>query len=180
MTITELPWFHPQPRQSQIHLDAVPRGVIHALAKGEADSIALRYVSPYIAGPECISLWRMRSAQLLAIPADAPWVTRLIVDPQITMPVGLAGFHGAPDESGTVEIGYRVDPSFRRRGYARRSLEILTAEARRHPDVTTIRATISPTNTPSIALVTAFGFIANGEQWDKEDGLETIYEAPAS
>jgi ribosomal-protein-alanine N-acetyltransferase len=89
------------------------------------------------------------------------------------MPVGVAGFHGAPDETGSVEIGYRVDPEQRRRSYARRSVEILMAEARRHPDVQTIRATMSSDNLPSIALVTAYGFAPNGEQWDEEDGLET-------
>ncbi len=32
---------------------------------------------------------------------------------------GRAGFHGPPDEVGTVEIGYSVAPDFRRRGRAR-------------------------------------------------------------
>jgi len=178
--MTEIPWFHPQPRESQIQLDVLPSGVIHALARGEGGMIASRYVSPYLIGPDCSSLWRMRSEQILATPSDIPWITRLIVDPAKTMPVGVAGFHGAPDETGTVEIGYRVDPEQRRRSYARRSVEILIAEARRHPDVQTIRATIRPDNLTSIALVAAYGFSPNGEQWDEEDGLETIYELPAS
>lgn len=85
---------------------------------------------------------------------------------------------GAPDEAGIVEIGYRVDPAWRRRGYAKRSVEILLAAAQSHTDVQTIRASVSPDNSPSIALVTAFGFTPVGEQWDEEDGLETIYELP--
>jgi ribosomal-protein-alanine N-acetyltransferase len=180
MTITSSPWGHPEPGQSQLHLDVVPEGILHALAAGESASLALRYVSPYLAGPECVGLWRMRSTQILETPADLPWITRLMVDPQVTAPVGLAGCHGAPDEAGMVEIGYRVDPALRRRGYARRSLETLLAVAQRHPAVRTVRATISPDNVASRALIDSYGFAETGEQWDEEDGLETIYEVSAS
>lgn len=40
MMMTVLPWFHPKPRESQVQLDVVPSGVIDALARGEAQSIA--------------------------------------------------------------------------------------------------------------------------------------------
>ncbi|AMM21037.1 GNAT family acetyltransferase [Frondihabitans sp. PAMC 28766] len=179
MTITTFPWDHPRPQQSQIHLDVVPEGVLHRLAAGDSASLALQYVSPYLAGPDCAGLWRMRSKQIKEHPSDAAWVTRLIVDPSITVPVGLAGFHGAPDAVGMVELGYRVDPEFRRRGYARHALEILLAVAQRHPDVRTVRATISPDNAASLALINSYGFVENGEQWDEEDGREIIFETPA-
>jgi RimJ/RimL family protein N-acetyltransferase len=105
--------------------------------------------------------------------------TRLIIDPSIMGPVGLAGFHGAPDAAGMVEVGYRVDPELRRRGYARQSLETLLAVARRHPDVRAVRAAISPDNAASLALVKSYGFVEKGEQWDEEDGREIIFETPA-
>ncbi|AZS45269.1 N-acetyltransferase [Microbacterium oleivorans] len=176
MTVADPSWAHPEPATSGIRLDLVPGEVLHALARGETDAIT----SPYLAGPVCASLWRRRSEQILATPADHLWVTRLIVDPDVVMPVGVAGFHGAPDETGMVEVGYRVDPVWRRRGYARGALEILIFEAQQHPDVKTVRATISPDNVPSISLVTAYGFVVNGEQWDDEDGLEIIYERDAA
>ncbi|WP_209560025.1 GNAT family N-acetyltransferase [Frigoribacterium sp. PvP032] len=179
MTITSSPWGHPQPERSQIHLDVVPEGVLHGLATGESASLPVQHVSPYLAGPDCVGLWRMRSQQIRERPGDAAWITRLIVDPRVTVPVGLAGFHGAPDAAGMVEVGYRVDPGFRRRGYARESLETLLAVARRHPDVRTVRATISPDNAASLELVDSYGFVENGEQWDEEDGLEIIFETPA-
>ncbi|WP_256990968.1 GNAT family N-acetyltransferase [Rhodococcus sp. 06-235-1A] len=161
-------------------MDAIPADVVHALASDESISAAHQYVSPYLAGVECRGLWRMRSKQIIDTPGDAPWITRLMIDPDVTMPVGVAGFHGAPDATGMVEIGYRVDPGLRRRGHARRSVEILLDVARRHPDVRTVRASISPDNAPSSAFVESFGFIEVGEQWDDEDGLETVYEVPAS
>lgn len=180
MTISSAPWRHPEPGQSQLHLDVVPLGVMHALAAGESSVLAPQTVSPYLAGPECLGLWRMRSKQIQDSPADAPWITRFVIDPLITAPVGLAGFHGAPDEAGMVEVGYRVDPALRRRGYARRCLETLLAVGHRHPDVRTIRATISPSNTASRALIDGYGFVERGEQWDEDDGLELICEVSAS
>ncbi len=176
MTVIDRSWPHPDPATCDIRLELIPSEVLHALARGETDAID----SPYLAGSVCSSLWRLRSEQILTTPADHPWVTRLIVDPDAPTPVGVAGFHGAPDDKGMVEVGYRVDPAWRRRGYARRALEILIFEARLHSDVTTVRASISPDDAPSIALVTAYGFVANGEQWDDEDGLEIVYERDAS
>ncbi|AFR31338.1 GNAT family N-acetyltransferase [Arthrobacter sp. Rue61a] len=179
MTIRNTPWDHPIPKRSQIHLDVVPSGVLHALAAGESASLPLRYVSPFLAGPDALGLWRMRSEQVNNTPTDAPWVTRLIIDPEITPPVGVAGFHGAPDYRGMIEVGYLVDPGFRRRGYARKSLEILLDVASRQPDVRVVRATISPGNIASKTLIDDFGFIEVGVQWDDEDGLEIIYEVDA-
>ncbi len=45
-----------------------------------------------------------------------------------------------------VEIGYAVDPAYRRRGYARAALEALLQRAAREPRVRTVRVTISPGN----------------------------------
>ncbi|MFE9619950.1 hypothetical protein [Streptomyces sp. NPDC006384] len=50
----------------------------------------------------------------------------------------------------------------------------MTAES----EVTTVRATISPDNTASLATISGFGFVEVGEQWDEEDGLELVFEAP--
>lgn len=179
MTVTRSPWVHPHPEESQIHLGILPEGVIDALAVGESGSPVLRHVSPYIAGPECVGLWRRRSTQLKETPSDAAWITRLIIDPNVALPVGLAGLHAAPDAAGMVEVGYRIDYEFRRRGYARRALEILLFVAHQHPDVKTVRATISPDNAASLALIGSYPFVENGEQWDDEDGREIIFETPS-
>ena len=46
------------------------------------------------------------------------------------------------------------------------------------PSVIVLRATVSPTNTVSLALVHEHPFLEVGEQWDDEDGLELVYEMP--
>ena len=43
-------------------------------------------------------------------------------------------------------------------------------------DVHVLRATVSPDNAASRSLVLSEGLVEVGEQWDEEDGLETVYE----
>jgi RimJ/RimL family protein N-acetyltransferase len=154
-----------------------------ALADGDltaANAVSPVPLSEYFVGPEWRGTWRMRSEQVAAEPASADWVTGVIWDERQQLAVGRAGYHGPPDESGTVEIGYAVDPAYRRRGYARAALETLLRRAAREPGVRTVRVSISPDNAASYALASQYGFAKVGEQWDEEDGLEIIYEVPAS
>jgi len=78
-----------------------------------------------------------------------------------------------------VEVGYAIDPAFRRRGFARAALVALLKWAKADASIQTIRATISPDNLASRALVGQYGFVEVGEQWDDEDGLEIIFELDA-
>ena len=134
----------------------------------------------YFVGPDWRGTWRMRSEQVCQDAASAAWVTGVIWDEREQVAVGRAGYHGPPDESGMVEIGYAIDPAYRRRGYARAALEALLRRAAEEPQVSTVRVTISPDNTASYALAAQYGFTRVGEQWDEEDGLEIIYEAAAT
>lgn len=133
-------------------------------------------MSAYLAGDECAWLWRLRLAQIATDPASAHWVARVAVSEPDGAVVGHAGFHGPPDESGMVEVGYRVDPAYRRQGYARAMLAELLRWAGDEDAVRVVRATISPDNAASLATIAGFGFARTGEQWDDEDGLETIFE----
>ncbi len=153
-----------------------------ALAGGDLDAataVSPVPVSPYLAGPECRGLWQMRSAQYEQDPASAAWVTGVILDDSRRLAVGAAGFHGPPDASGMVEIGYRVDPAHRRRGYARAAVEALLNRAATEPAVRRVRVSIRPDNLASRELMRPYGFVEVGEQWDDEDGLEIIYEKQA-
>ncbi len=156
--------------------------VFRALANGDlaaANAVSPVPLSAYFAGPEWRGVWQMRSKQVEEDPASAAWVTGVIWDERQQVAVGRAGYHGPPDPSGMVEIGYAVDPAYRRRGYARAALEALLQRAAREPQVRTVRVTISPDNVASYQLASQYGFIEVGEQWDDEDGLEIIYEVDA-
>jgi RimJ/RimL family protein N-acetyltransferase len=134
---------------------------------------------PYFVHPEWTGTWRRRSRQVEAEPASAAWVTGVIWDAGRRVAVGRAGYHGPPDVDGRVELGYAVDPAYRRQGYARAALEALLERAAREPGVRLVRATVRPDNEPSLRLIAQYGFIAVGEQWDDEDGLEIVFEVPA-
>lgn len=167
---------------SRIDLVQLSPPVLRALADGDlaaANLAAPVSFSDYFIGPECHSVWRRRAAQVVDDPASAAWITRAILDMDRGLVVGRAGFHGPPDTEGMVEVGYSVDPAFRRQGYARAALVALLTWARDDASIGTVRATISPDNLASRALVLQYGFVEVGEQWDDEDGLETIFEVAA-
>ncbi|MER5387602.1 GNAT family N-acetyltransferase [Saccharopolyspora sp. NPDC002686] len=179
MTDEPTPEQHRKPDVRIVHLSGP---VFQALAAG--DLAAANAVSPvplttHFTDPDWRGVWLMRGEQAEEDPASAGWVTGVIWDEQRQLAVGHAGYHGPPDASGLVEIGYAVDPAHRRRGYARAALESLLERAAREPGVRTVRVTISPDNTASYRLASQYGFIEVGDQWDEEDGLEIIYEIPA-
>jgi RimJ/RimL family protein N-acetyltransferase len=159
-----------------VHLSGA---AFQALADGDleaADAVSPVPLTDYLAGPERQGVWRMRSRQAESDPSCADWVTGVIWDEDAGLAVGGAGYHAPPDEAGMVEIGYGVDPQYRRRGYARAALEALLDRAKREPAVRTVRVSISPENEASYRLASQYGFRRVGEQWDDEDGLEIVYE----
>ena len=180
MTITADPWTSDSlPPTARVKLVQVPRDVLDALADGhlaKARSLTDLDLTPYLTTAECQPVWLRRRRQIALDPDEAPWVTRLVIDTQTEAVVGRAGFHGKPDATGMVEIGYAIDPLHRRQGYARTALVTLIDAARRDPRVHTVRACIRPDNVPSRNLVDQHGFRVVGEQWDEEDGLEIMLE----
>jgi RimJ/RimL family protein N-acetyltransferase len=120
-------------------------------------------------------LWRVRLRQIAEDPASAEWIAQAAVAEPDGVVVGHGGFHGPPDESGTVEVAYSVDPAFRRRGFAKAMLAALLARADDDWRVRAVRASIRPDNVGSLATIAGFGFRKIGEQWDPEDGLENVY-----
>ncbi|WP_146070348.1 GNAT family N-acetyltransferase [Arthrobacter sp. GMC3] len=183
MTTLSSPWLSSKSNSHVLALVQAPPPLLAALASGDhgAAQAETEIVIPdYLVSSECSGTWLRRLNQIADSPGDAPWVTRLIVDTTNNTAVGRAGFHGPPDARGMVEVGYSVDPGFRRRGYARAALEILLQTADSLPEVHIVRATISPDNLPSRHLVEQFGFLEVGEQWDEEDGLEIIFEVDSS
>lgn len=167
------------PTVQLIRLDA---DTIDALAARDLDGANARapihLTDDFIAEANA-RVWEFRSRQLRSSPDDGPWITRAVFDPKRAVAVGRAGYHGPPDAAGMVEVGYSIDPVYRRQGYARAALSALLDRARAEDSVEVVRASIRPDNTASRALVAQFGFVEVGEQWDDEDGLETIFELPS-
>lgn len=161
-----------------MRLVGIPPTAMQALVDGDverASRLTGIRLSKYLASDDCTWLWRIRLEQAARDPASSYWVARAAVAEDGRV-VGHAGFHGPPDETGMVEVGYTVDPAFRRRGYARAMVRALLAWASDEVSVTRVRASISPDNEVSLATIRGFGFGRTGEQWDEDDGLEIIYE----
>jgi [ribosomal protein S5]-alanine N-acetyltransferase len=122
---------------------------------------------------------QFRIADLEVDPTAQPWLGRAIV---ITEPdgtrriVGSAGFHAPPDTGGRVEVGYRVEPAYRRQGIATEVVRALFDWAAREHGVRKFRASVSPNNVPSLAIIRGFGFHQTGVQIDDIDGEELVFE----
>jgi ribosomal-protein-alanine N-acetyltransferase len=122
---------------------------------------------------------KYRLNQLRLDPALRVWLGRAMVlteDDGTRRVVGSIGFHGSPDAEGRLEVGYSVDPPYRRRGYASESVKALFDWAHREHGISRFVASISPDNEPSLNLTAAHGFHKVGEQMDEIDGLEYVFE----
>ncbi|MEO8274489.1 MAG: GNAT family N-acetyltransferase [Chloroflexota bacterium] len=120
-----------------------------------------------------------RLAQLEVDPTILRWLARAMVltdaDGTRRM-IGTIGFHGAPDEEGRLEVGYRIEPEYRRQGYTREAVRGMFDWAATQ-GVHRFIASVRPANDASLALVRGFGFVQTGTQIDDIDGLEFVLEA---
>jgi len=120
-----------------------------------------------------------RLAQLEVDPSIREWLGRAMLLTDASgkrRVVGTIGFHGPPDAQGRAEIGYSVDPVYRRQGLAREAVRALFDWAGETHGTHRFIASISPTNEPSLRLAAGFGFVQVGTQVDDIDGLELVFE----
>lgn len=122
---------------------------------------------------------QFRIVDLEVNPSAQPWLGRAIV---LTEPdgsrriIGTVGFHEPPDAAGRVEVGYRVEPAHRRQGVATEVVRALLDWAARDHGVQRFRASVSPGNVASLAIIRNFGFRQVGVQIDDIDGEELVFE----
>jgi RimJ/RimL family protein N-acetyltransferase len=77
--------------------------------------------------------------------------------------VGDVGFHGPPDASGSIEVGYCVVPDRRRRGYATEAAGALVEWALSQPGIEVVVAGCEPGNDASVRTLERIGFDRAGE-----------------
>jgi len=124
-------------------------------------------------------LFERRLPEVDRDPAVLPWVARAMVltdELGVRRVVGSVGFHGPPNEAGQVEIGYHVEPGFRRRGFATEAVRALLDWAAAEHGIRRFRASVAPSNDRSLAVVARLGFRQTGIRWDELDGQELVYE----
>ena len=107
----------------------------------------------------------------------APWRARAVTLLGDRHMIGHAGFHGPPNDDGMVEIGYTIFPEYRGNGYATEAARRLLDFAK-ELGASRFRASVSPDNSPSLAIIRKLGLEQIGEQMDEIDGLELVFERP--
>jgi len=121
---------------------------------------------------------QFRLGQLEEDPGIRPWLGRVMVVDEDggARAVGSIGFHGPPDADGRVEIGYRVEDAYRRRGLASEAVAAMFEWARLEHGIHRFRASTTPDNIASQGVIARFGFRQTGVQWDDVDGEELVFE----
>jgi RimJ/RimL family protein N-acetyltransferase len=76
--------------------------------------------------------------------------------------VGICGFKGRPDNSGSVEIGYSIVADFRRKGFATEAVATLVGWAFTHHNVNEVCAETLPHLVQSISVLQKNGFEFTG------------------
>lgn len=100
-------------------------------------------------------------------PEEAGWGIWAIVVRDERLVVGDAGFFGPPADDGSIEIGYGIVPSHRRRGYATEAATALIEWALRQPGVQSIVAGCDADNEGSIGTLGRVGFRQTDRRQDK-------------
>jgi RimJ/RimL family protein N-acetyltransferase len=80
--------------------------------------------------------------------------------------IGGMGFHGGPDETGAIEIGYDVVPAYRNCGYATEMVHELIAWAFAQPRITIVKAGCFYNNIGSIRVLEKVGMRCIGWEGD--------------
>ncbi len=89
--------------------------------------------------------------------AQRAWRIRAVARREDRFVVGSVGLKGPPDAYGTVEIGWSINPSCRRRGYGVEAAAALMAWVRAQPATYSLIATIADQNVASRAVATRLG-----------------------
>ena len=157
-----------------LRLVDLPLPVLTALRDDDVDSAASILglaIPPEFAAH--VEIWTFMITLLDGQPANEGWTMNAIVSGDTI--VGNAGFKGAPDAGGDVELGYTVLPAHRRQGIAVAATRLLVERCIREPSVSGLFATIAPDNAASIATITVAGFAPAGDRIHERWGRQLVF-----
>ena len=166
----------------RLTLESMSVPLMRALARGDR-STAEREIAATIPDDmpgDLAHFLQYRLGQLEADPKIREWLARAMV---LTAPdgtrsvIGTIGFHGPPDDQGRLEIGYRIEPGYRRLGYTREAVRAMFDWAATEHGIHRFVVSIRPENAASLGLAAGLGFVEVGTQIDDIDGLEIVFEA---
>ena len=121
---------------------------------------------------------QFRIADLSVDPEAQPWLGRAIVLTEADGTrriIGSCGFHAPPDADGRVEVGYRVEPAYRRQGSRPRPSARCSTGRTPTASIASGRRSRRATSA-SLAIIGRLGFRQTGVQIDDIDGEELVFQ----
>lgn len=115
------------------------------------------------------------AATLRADPGAIAWLSRTVVLRDERCVIGSASLKGRPDAAGQVEIGYGIEPAWRRRGFAGEAAGALLAHTFCDPAVRRVVAAIVPSNEPSVRIAEALRLRRTPERTGKYGNGEVLW-----
>lgn len=115
-------------------------------------------------------IFRWSIERLREHPGEQAWLTYLPIIKAEKMLAGSCGFKGAPDENGSVEIGYEIAYPFREKGYATEAATALVRFAFSRPEVKKVIAHTLPEPNASTHVLTKVGMKMTQELSHPQDG----------
>jgi RimJ/RimL family protein N-acetyltransferase len=148
----------------RVELRQVPARLARVLAGPEADdpdsrSWAHGYPLP---GTRVAARNLVRQAEAAGDGGNGRWGMFEIILRETGEVIGDIGFHGPPDEAGTVEIGYGIVEQYRGRGLVGESAVAICGLAWSRPEVTRIIAQTNEGNAASAGVLRHAGFREDG------------------
>lgn len=148
-------------------------GLLGAMLSGPPSPGATGAVSIPPAWPsEAREYLSLRFAQWALDPNVGAYLDRAIIHLDTRVMVGVAGFHGPPDEQGWLEVAYRVFLGHRRAGFGGEAVAGLLEWAS-GLGWRKVRARIGGGNAASISLVRRLGFEVERRETDA-DGVDIV------
>ncbi len=122
--------------------------------------ISRAMLTPPVLGALRIKAMKMAGAS----PRDHAWYTYwLVVVQKVSFGAGLAGFKGAPNAAGEVEIGYGIDPAYQRQGYTTEAVHALLDWAFAQSGCQVVTAETNRDNIASIRVLQKAGMAIYAE-----------------
>ena len=156
----------------RVELRRVPVGLARVLADPGADDPGSRSWArgfPLL-GTRMAARNFVRQAAVAAPGGSGQWGMFQIILRETGEVIGDIGFHGPPDETGTVEIGYGIVEQYRGRGLAGESAVAICGLAWSRPEVSRIIARTEEGNAASAGVLRHAGFREDGAA----DGLRNF------
>lgn len=138
-----------------------PMEFLEAWVEGRADEAAsllgVRLPAGWPTEPQAREGLPVHLALLRTAPSEWLWRVRLITWGEGREVVGAVNLKGTPDASGSVDVGWGVEPAWRRRGIAVEAAAAVIDWALAHPAVRRVTARIAPDNAPSLRVAQRLG-----------------------